>query len=461
MKNVLFGPLVFLLVFLTPLLASCDIFLHSGTAIPVRTWSDTNPINKRGVAYNFTTNSTNINNGPASTTDTDADMDLLTPAVKWFYNWGISASDAVAQAAAEHNLDFYPMAWNDVNETALRGYVAAHPECEYIMAYNEPNLTDQANMTPAQAAAKWPRLKALAGELNLKIVSPAMNYGTLENYGDPIKWLDEFFRQPGVSLDDVCAIAVHCYMQDPAAMKGYIQLFKKYKKPIWVTEFCAWEKIQNAEQQMKYMSEIVTYMELSPQIEKYSWFIPKSGGAGVYNDKVPFNNLLTITEPPELTALGTVYANMGTCDMTVWHPAGERIPAAQFSNCNTWVSVFTAGLSDSVHFRPGTDPDGEALDIYDFTNNKWVEYQADVPETNTWSLTVRNKAASDTRMEISVDGKLKSGLTLTKSNVWLSSEVLLALSAGLHTIRLKVTNGSCALNWLELAQIDLLQVTSG
>jgi hypothetical protein len=148
--------------------------------------------------------------------------------------------------------------------------------------------------------------------------------------------------------------------------------------------------------------------------------------------------------------LGKVFTNMGTCDMGVWIPAGDRITAARFSNCNTWVSVNTAGLSRPVHFRPGTATDGEALDIYDFTDNKWVEYQVEVPETKTYTLSIRNKATSAAKMEISVDGKLSKSVTLSRSNAWLTSGFPLDLKAGRHKIRLKVTRGNCALNWLKL-----------
>lgn len=72
-----------------------------------------------------------------------------------------------------------------------------------ILAYNEPNLTDQANMTPTRASELWPNLVAVAEKLGMRLTSPAMNYGTLAGYSDPEVWLDEFYSKPGVSLDDV------------------------------------------------------------------------------------------------------------------------------------------------------------------------------------------------------------------------------------------------------------------
>jgi hypothetical protein len=390
------------------------------------------PNAKRGVSYSF-------EGSPAE------DMALLSPAVKWFYTWGSSPKADVDKAASDAKIAFVPMAWNDIYEEPLRAYIAAHPECEYLLAYNEPNLKDQANMTPSQAAQKWPKLVKIAKELKLKIVSPAMNYGTLENYGDPVKWLDEFFGKRGVSLDDISAIAIHCYMQDAGAMKWFIGRFKKYGKPIWMTEFCAWEKIASLEQQMVYMSEAVTYMELDPDVERYAWFIPK--GREEVTVK-PFNKLLTKANPPELTDLGKIFVNMGTCDKSVFVPAGQQIEAEHFTDCNVSLSVNAEGFSRPVHYRPSTD--GGGLDICDFTKDKWVEYQVETAADKAYTLSLRNTVTETAALNIAVDGVPSQTVTLNQTGGWTTGAFPLQLSAGRHTIRLEVTAGDCALNWLKL-----------
>jgi hypothetical protein len=388
---------------------------------------------KRGVSYSF-------ESAP------DLEMALLSPAVKWFYNWGDGLSKAVDGAAKTNNVTYFPMAWNNVDEEVLRYYKKNHPECEYLLAYNEPNLTDQANMTPPQAADRWKRLLKIAKELELKIVSPAMNYGTLSGYGDPVKWLDEFFNQPGVSLADISAIAIHCYMQNPAAMKGYIERFKKYGKPIWMTEFCAWEGIASGAAQMEYMSEAVTYMELDPAVERYAWFIPR----GDEDETVkPYNKLLTQSKPPELTGLGMVYANMGVCDTAVYAAAGRQIEAEHFTNCNLSRSVGVEGFSRPVHFRPTTDSSG-VLDIFDFTPEKWVEYQVEVAADKSYNISLRNTASRPTTIDVSIDGVRSQSVSLNTTSVWTTSVFPVQLSAGKHVIRLEVTGGDCALNWLKV-----------
>ena len=108
----------------------------------------------------------------------------LAPGAGWYYDWSHSTYLDFEGA----NVDFVPMTWNGgYNASQLRQFLSEHPNVKYLLAFNEPNLTDQARMTPAEAAAIWTPVVELAKELNLKLVSPAMNYGTLSGYSDPIK----------------------------------------------------------------------------------------------------------------------------------------------------------------------------------------------------------------------------------------------------------------------------------
>ena len=93
---------------------------------------------KRGVAFNFVYTS---------------DLPLLSPYIAWNYNWGNTTNDNAALWFDANEIDFCPMCWNgNYSADNIRAYVAAHPNTKYLLAFNEPNLTDQANMTPAQAA---------------------------------------------------------------------------------------------------------------------------------------------------------------------------------------------------------------------------------------------------------------------------------------------------------------------
>lgn len=380
---------------------------------------------KRGVSFNF---------GSIP----DIDIPLLGNAVSWSYDWSNRALDAVSDAQfSQYGMDWCPMCWNN-NYSAdnIRAYKKAHPEAKYILAYNEPNLTDQANMTPAQAAEKWPQLVALARELGMELVSPALNYGTLEGYHDPIVWMDEFLSQEGVSLDDMAAIAVHCYMPSAGGVKTFIERFAKYGKPVWLTEFCngANNNITEATQ-MAYMSETLNMLEGNPRVQRYAWFIPR----GVAFNRMWHNNLLTAEQPFGLTPLGKVFVNFSTFDKNIRYRAGEVIPAEQYS-----------AASGYVHLAPSTD--GGILDISELGKDGYVEYQLDMAFAGTYQLKLRYQTYMDTSLGFSVNGTEVASKTFsTTSQQWTSGSFDIVLPEGKSVLR--ITGKSAAtimLNWLKI-----------
>jgi hypothetical protein len=460
--------------------SSCRVPEEHETGKPE--WKTTH---KRGVSYNFNfPRPNNSNSGPGHNIAAviEEDMNLLGPGISWFYSWSTSPDSAVSAVADQKKLAFVPMVHRSAsNLEDVRKYVSAHPDVKYILAYNEPNFYDQANMTPAQAAQHWPRLKALARELGLKIVSPAMNYGTMQGYSNPTKWLEEFFGTdgnpgfPNVSLNDVDAIAIHLYNDFGNNVRQYIDRFRKFGKPIWMTEFCAWDDkngqyFKTPEFQTGFMSQAVIYMELDPLVERYAWFIPKGGKFASEND-FPWNKLLTAVNPaaspnlPTLTDLGKVYVNMSICDKTVYYAPGEVIAAKDFSSNNISelvpaapFAVNTRTWQDGVRFRPtsNTEAGAPVLDIEFFMpsnnpDNMWVEYQLDIPKPRQYALTLYYTASRDVNMTISIDGSPVGTAVLNASVAWVSKTAALNnVAAGKHTIRLLVTGGNCILNWLKI-----------
>jgi len=343
-------------------------------------------------------------------------------------------------------IQYYPMVWNGNGNWAsqITNLKANDPACDYILAYNEPNLTDQANMTPQQAAAKWPDLYNLAKQLNMKIVSPAMNHGTLPGWQDPIHWLDEFFKL--VPLEQVDAIAIHSYLPSAASMKEFTQRFYKYGKPIWLTEFCAWDNNINSEQdQMKYMSEALQWLEADPMIERYAWFIPRYKGDNVF----PYMQLLQ-QAGPELTSCGKVYVGISSQDKTLWAKAGERIEAEKFTSSNVVDFVGKNGFGQVFLLQPTTDTDGN-LELFDFFVNQWAEYQVDL-EGGEYELLVRYGAYYNTTLEVTIDGGSTFDITLPKTgdfDIWATAKFPVNIAAGKHTVRLKNKSISLSLNWIQ------------
>jgi len=380
---------------------------------------------KRGVAFSF---------------NQLTDLPILSPYTSWDYNWGNTPTEEAAVWFDANEMDFCPMCWNgNYSADKIRAFVAAHPKTKYLLAFNEPNLTDQARMTPAEAAAIWPPVVALAKELNLKLVSPAMNYGTLPGYSDPIKWLDEFFAQPNVSIDDIDAIAVHCYMSSPSAVKDFIERFEKYNKPIWMTEFCAWDPAPSGyPTQMDYMCSVLNYMESSPSVERYAWFMPRMSGKV---ESVPYNQLLTHDFPADLTDLGKMYCYFSPMDKSVWLRANRLILASEY------VSV----ANNAMPLRPSTDETALAqagqpgLMITNFTEGQKIDYQLYMP-TDGRKITLRYCGYSNSICEVLVDGESQNFIDMPRNGSsieWVEASTEIKMPKGKHTLTLKMISGSC------------------
>ena len=378
---------------------------------------------KRGVSFDFNNN---------------ADLEALQPGTSWFYNWGGTPNSAITDTYnSEYGYEFCPMAWNaGYNASAIRTYVKAHPECKYILAFNEPNLTDQAYMTPQQAAAAWPALKALAQELGLKIISPACNYSSWSTYSTPKAWFDAFFQL--VDINDVDGIAIHSYMGGAISTLGYVeQYYGYYHKPIWLTEFCEWDNFTgNALQQRQGMIDMIDSLERTDHCARYAWFIPRRDEDTTPSS--PYMELLTNTNGTEkgiLTETGQVFAYMSSYDTTFYHNTDVCIEAEQY--------IYK---SQGVYLEQTSDTAG-VLDIYDYSSNAVLTYNVNVPQTDTYTVRLRMLSNTNATLSITSAAGTVSQSVANTSNAWASPEFQLALTAGKQQIAFKITSGSLLLNY--------------
>ena len=239
---------------------------------------------KRGVAYG---------------SNSVADLQALSHGVSWWYNWAATPDSAVRSDYARLGVEYVPMLWDeryDVNAS-----IANIPQgARTLLTFNEPNFFSQANLSPEQAAAEWPRVQQIAAARGLKIASPALNYcggGCFET--DPFVYFDKFFAAcPSCQVD---YLAVHWYACSLSALKNYINGMKKYGKPIWLTEFACGDGDTALANQKAYMQAAVPYLESEPAVARYAWFSGRTSA-------IPNVNLLAGSGV--LTELGQIYVNL-------------------------------------------------------------------------------------------------------------------------------------------------------
>lgn len=251
---------------------------------------------KRGIAYDLAS---------------AEDLSALSPGVSWWYDWGLRPNAAVpADYRARYGIDFQPMLWNgNFEATDVTTWLQSQPNVRHLLLLNEPNLTDQANLTPSQAAALWPRYEAVAAATGVKLVGPAITWGTMTGYADPVVWLDAFYaayRSANGNRDpQIDYLAFHWY---DYGLGAQLDRLTKYGKPFWVTEFANWHsqtdgaQIDTVAQQKTQMTEMVATCESRADVFRYAWF------TGRWSNDVHHTSLLG--ENGVLTELGKHYLSL-------------------------------------------------------------------------------------------------------------------------------------------------------
>lgn len=253
---------------------------------------------KRGLAYNL------VN---------AADFDTLKSGVSWWYSWA-SYTTAPAGYYLKYNMEFIPMLWGGNTSTSdmelVKSFILGHPEIKYLLVMNEPNLVDQANRTPEQAASDWTKYEKVIADLTAQnrtvyLVGPAMNWGTMKNYSDPVVWLDAFYAAYKTAYNkdpQIDYLAFHWYNFGLAAQ---LDRLKKYGKKIWITEMANWNsQINSYSKQAEQMKDMVSICESRDDVFRYAWFIGRGN--------LPDNQYTYLFNPTagQLNDLGKLYISL-------------------------------------------------------------------------------------------------------------------------------------------------------
>ncbi len=202
----------------------------------------------------------------------------------WYYNWGPSNDRMPAPSGVE----YVPMVWGTAN-VADATLAKVKGEGRTLLGFNEPDMAEQANMTPAKALDLWPRLQATG----MRLGSPAVAWGA----ADSGRWLDQFMAGVGQRGYRVDFIALHWYGSDFSTaavghLRSYLQqVYAKYRLPIWLTEFALikWDAAgahyPTDAQQTAFIDRATEMLQGLSYVERYAWFgLPATAGSptGLY-----------------------------------------------------------------------------------------------------------------------------------------------------------------------------------
>ncbi|KAJ5935163.1 hypothetical protein N7466_004710 [Penicillium verhagenii] len=217
---------------------------------------------KRGAAYN-----------DVSTVSVLSDSNTIS----WAYDWGFSGSSGLPSG-----VEFVPMLWGvsffsgwlTAIETLLAG------GSNYIMGFNEPDNSGQANMSPSVAAGYYKQyITPYSG--SAKLISPAVTSSTTD--GEGLSWLEEFMTD--CSSCNITGLAVHWYGDSIDEFTSFVQeavtTAANYDlEEVWVTEFALTADISGVSDQSTtadFVTQAVTWMDSQANVTRYAYFMCADG----------------------------------------------------------------------------------------------------------------------------------------------------------------------------------------
>ncbi|KAK4941289.1 hypothetical protein LTR28_008927, partial [Elasticomyces elasticus] len=187
------------------------------------------------------------------------------PFISWAYNWASTTS------GLSSTFEFVPLLWGNAtwftNTWSADASKAIAGGAKNLMSFNEPDLSTQANMSPKDAATAFMKYM-MPFSRQARLGSPAVTNG---GGAMGLNWLSAFLGE--CSSCNISFVPIHWY--DSATNIAY---FKEHitnastitGKPIWLTEFGA----SGTDAQIStFLQEVMPWMDKSPFVERYSYFM--------------------------------------------------------------------------------------------------------------------------------------------------------------------------------------------
>ena len=229
---------------------------------------------------------------------------------RWVYSWVETRPSALAQLPPD--VEYIPMVARASHlERALTlPWVKAYlQDQKTIMAMNEIDRPDQANMSPEVAVEGYSKLLAVYGIQSRTWVSPSVSANADRKDG-PFDRFMVLAAQRGLPVD---AVSIHCYpgwrqaanFSAPALAQAALRyvdaVYARYQLPIWVTEMGAvdfstpggatWAPVPV---QQEFVRLLVPELERRSYVARYAWYrlstkLDAKFTAGLYDNGVLTN----------------------------------------------------------------------------------------------------------------------------------------------------------------------------
>lgn len=143
-----------------------------------------------------------------------------------------------------------------------------------VLGFNEPERSDQANMSPSDAARAWKQYIEPLRAQGTRLGSPAIS-----STSQGLDWMRQFLNELNNVGGHIDFIALHWYGRGVDNFINWITNVRQQfgnKYPVWVTEFActSWNPSQPVSQQeiTDFMRQSVAKLDSLSWVERYAWF---------------------------------------------------------------------------------------------------------------------------------------------------------------------------------------------
>ena len=247
----------------------------------------------------------------------------------WHYNWSISGSDV-------DDAKFVPNQWSGGSISNAQN-LGKRMDIAHYMAFNEPDGSEQANMTVDTAIEKYEAMLASG----LRLGSPA----TKDN-ADGQTWRDEFMTKAVTNGLRVDYIVVHYYKKTTAlSFYNWLKaIHDKWQRPIWVKEFnygAIWtDQPASNEAAGIGLKSYMDMLDTTSFVERYSVF--------TWQPDTPVYSLMSVRNPVTLSNSGIMYRD---------HEAPKAYTQEVYEQGNiAWDGSKNSDWTDGDNWSIGSEP---------------------------------------------------------------------------------------------------------
>lgn len=364
-----------------------------------------------------------------------ADFPALARGVTWWYNWHFQPTTG---ADPSGKVEFLPMAWGDRPEdlAGLEAYLKTGARPRRVLAINEPNLKDQAFISPETTAKLYRRVKNVADRYGVPVCGPQMSLGSptegsitaydpVERKATTYTFMVPFLKAVLAYTGDtpVPETAFHAYGDIHELRWALDTMHREFGRPVWVTEF---NHVPDPKAALIYLMQSVDLMERTAYVPGYAWFKERTSDA-----KWPI--ALLGERPGTLTPLGEAYVAMPVHEADLYYRVPGRLQAERY--------VAMEGLE----ITPTTDTDGFA-DMATTVADATLDANVQIDRGGRFALDLRTSGAAGT-IEVFAGGR-RLGYVANPGGAWNNARVLVTLPTGPQRLRFRFAQKGQAINWI-------------